>query len=62
METQEYNFEQICRTCLSKDKNMKSVFAVHISDTHLVRVVDFIRRLTSIKVRFCVYIQLGFVI
>lgn len=46
------DFTEICRTCLNESKLMQTIFEVKLSEVHNVRLIDFIRRLTSIKVRY----------
>lgn len=47
---------QICRTCLTQAKFMHTIFEVKLSNVQNIRIIDFIRRLTSIKVLFLIYI------
>ncbi|GJQ70373.1 hypothetical protein Trydic_g22804 [Trypoxylus dichotomus] len=41
---------KVCRTCLTQAKRMHTIFEVKLSNMHNIRAIDFIRRLTSIKI------------
>ncbi|KRT78355.1 zinc-finger associated domain containing protein, partial [Oryctes borbonicus] len=46
----EGDITKVCRTCLTQAKRMRTIFEVKLSNVHNIRVIDFIRRLTSIKI------------
>ncbi|KAI4465266.1 finger putative transcription factor family-related [Holotrichia oblita] len=41
---------KVCRTCLTQAKFMHTIFEVKLSNVQNIRIIDFIRRLTSIKI------------
>lgn len=49
-EKNEYDFQRICRACLSEQNSLNSVYDITLSSDKRIHVTDFLRRLTSLKV------------
>lgn len=50
----ETNYHKICRICLSECDNMKALFTLKLTKVEIL-AVDFIRKITDLKVRISVY-------